>query len=52
LADFLDQIQEKWPDFAAARPSTLVAINQTFVAAQSTLQAGDQVALMPPLQGG
>ena len=31
---------------------TLVAVNQEYVAAESSLQEGDEVAIIPPVSGG
>lgn len=33
-------------------PEPLVAVNQRFAPAESTIQPGDEVALIPPVAGG
>ncbi len=35
-----------------ARPSLAFAVNQTYVPADSVLEDGDEVALIPPVAGG
>ncbi len=47
-----DQLVVKYPLLQAYRPALLMAVNQTYVSAEELVQAGDEVAFMPPVQGG
>ena len=40
------------PRFGALPPDALLAVNQAFADRTTSLQDGDEVALMPPVSGG
>lgn len=40
------------PQLAHALPSALVAVNKTFASDQTLIQAGDEIAIFPPVSGG
>ena len=41
-----------YPALAEALPSALIAVNMAFAGPATTLQAGDEVAIFPPVSGG
>ena len=43
---------EQFPALAGLRESVIVAVNAEYVAADFPVQAGDEVALIPPVSGG
>ena len=45
-------IAAKYPRIKAALPTMRIAVNQSFVADEYKLRAGDEVALIPPVSGG
>jgi molybdopterin synthase catalytic subunit len=48
----LAALAEAYPRLAEALPSALTAVNKQFAFADTPLQAGDEVALFPPVSGG
>jgi molybdopterin synthase sulfur carrier subunit len=42
---------EKWLK-ALGHPSTIIAINQEMVSADSEIKSGDEIAFFPPVTGG
>ena len=52
VADLLQNLAERYPEFAQRRGSLAVARGDTVVAATQRLQDGDQLALIPPVSGG
>jgi molybdopterin converting factor subunit 1 len=48
LKSFLEQ---HYPGLSAIKTYAL-AINQTYAAARQTIQAGDEIAIIPPVSGG
>lgn len=47
-----EAIGRAYPDLAEALPSALFAVNKAFAAADTTIEAGDEVAIFPPVSGG
>ena len=47
-----DHVALQFPALQQWRPALLMAINQAYVSADELVQAGDEVAFMPPVQGG
>ncbi|MFN2223841.1 MAG: molybdenum cofactor biosynthesis protein MoaE [Chloroflexota bacterium] len=45
-------IGRAYPGLAEALPSALFAVNKAFAAADTVLEAGDEVAIFPPVSGG
>lgn len=52
LGDLLRQLHERFPRLRDMARSTLVAVGVEYQPADYRLQAGDEVALFPPVQGG
>lgn len=52
LSVLLDQIHGRHPSIASWSGTILWAINGTYARAVDPLHCGDEVALMPPVQGG
>jgi sulfur-carrier protein len=52
LAILLDQIHARHPAIANWSGTILWAINGTYAHAEDSLHSGDEVAVMPPVQGG
>lgn len=50
LASLKNWLHETHPDLAAL--NYLIAVNQEIVQGNAALQAGDEVAIMPPFAGG
>lgn len=48
----LQQIHARFPNLAAMRNSTLVAVGLDYQDRQYQLKEGDEVSLFPPVQGG
>ena len=47
-----EALSEKFPALERWRPALLMAVNQTYVTAETLVHPGDEVAYMPPVQGG
>jgi molybdopterin synthase catalytic subunit len=52
VSQLLEHIATTYPALAAALPSVLVAINQEYAFPPTSIHAGDEVALFPPVSGG
>jgi molybdopterin converting factor small subunit len=52
VTDALDQLAERYPDFASRRETVAVAIGDEIVAASRALAEGERIALIPPVSGG
>ncbi len=52
LENLLDSLIEAYPGLQRHRESMLLAVNEEFADLRTPLQAGDQVALLPPVSGG
>jgi molybdopterin converting factor subunit 1 len=50
--EMIEQLAREHPAIGAARRSLAVAVNQEVVGLERRLQAGDEVALIPPVGGG
>ena len=48
----LDRLAQTQPRLAPSLPTCLVAVNQEFAFGSTPIQAGDEVALFPPVSGG
>lgn len=51
-AHALSAVFDEAPHIAALRDSLLFAINRTYVAADTCLRDGDELAFIPPVSGG
>jgi molybdopterin converting factor subunit 1 len=52
VADLRRVLAERYEGLGPALNSIRFAVNETFVCDESVLQAGDEVALIPPVSGG
>jgi len=52
LADLQSQLAVRFPKLNAMRKSTLIAVGVDYQGSDYVLQAGDEVSLFPPVQGG
>lgn len=52
LADVLSECEKRWPKLAGYLPASATAINQEYAPADSQLNDGDEVAVLPPVSGG
>ncbi len=52
VADALDLLSQRYPEFAARRASIAVALDDTVVSPQALLADGKRLALIPPVSGG
>ena len=52
VGDLLDLLFENYPDLKNWDEKLLIAINCEYANREDTVKAGDEVAVMPPVQGG
>ncbi len=52
VQDLLDNLSHNYMELAPALPTALVAVNKQFAFPDTPLEAGDEVALFPPVSGG
>jgi MoaE-MoaD fusion protein len=52
VRDVLDRLASQSPAMKQAMPSLAVAVNQQYAEAETVLNDGDEVALLPPVSGG
>jgi len=52
VADVIARVREVFPGTSALPPHPLAALNQRQVRLDALVNAGDEVALLPPLAGG
>ncbi len=52
ISDLLKQLYTRFPKLAPMRNSTLVAVGVEYQGRGYVLQAGEEVSLFPPVQGG
>lgn len=52
VAALLDALCASNPDLARMRRSLLVTVNQEWASAETLLQGGEEVGIMPPVSGG
>jgi molybdopterin converting factor subunit 1 len=52
VADLLEQLYTKWPDLRVWDSKILVAVDLDYVDHDALVKAGQEVAVMPPVQGG
>jgi molybdopterin converting factor subunit 1 len=51
VADVIDQVR-RMGDADRLPPTPMVAVNEQYAERDRTLQAGDEIALIPPVAGG
>jgi molybdopterin synthase sulfur carrier subunit len=52
VADLLEQLYARFPRLRAWDSSILIGAGVEFVGRDYLLQSGDEIAIMPPVQGG
>jgi len=52
VATLLGEVYDRWPALAAWDAQLLVAVDLTYATRETALLPGQEVALMPPVQGG
>lgn len=52
LGDLIERLQDRIPGLRNWDGRLLLAVNQTWADRGTALQDGDEVAIMPPVQGG
>ena len=52
VREMLDALAAAYPALSPSLPTTLVAVNRQYATPETTIQAGDEVALFPPVSGG
>ena len=52
LQDLLDEVYAQKPELQKHDGTTLIGVGVEFVTRDYVIQAGDEVAVMPPVQGG
>lgn len=52
LADLVADLESRYPGLAAWEGRLLLAVNGEYADRATAIAAGDEVALMPPVQGG
>ena len=52
LGSLMERVAARYPEIGARRRSTLVAVGTDYREPGYVLQAGDEVAMFPPVQGG
>ncbi|HLZ08753.1 MAG TPA: molybdopterin converting factor subunit 1 [Chloroflexota bacterium] len=52
VADLVDRIANQFPNVAAVVRLARYAVNRVYLPATTVLQAGDEVAFIPPVAGG
>jgi molybdopterin converting factor subunit 1 len=51
-AQLLTAIAEQWPALAPALASSRLAVNQAYAQAETAIAPSDELALIPPVNGG
>jgi molybdopterin synthase catalytic subunit len=52
VAVAMEQVAQRFPDIATWLPRVAAAVNREYVARDTTLRDGDELALIPPVSGG
>ena len=52
LGDAVERLRERFPSLAAWDGRLLLAVNGAYAKRAASLADGDEIALMPPVQGG
>lgn len=52
VGDLMDKLFARFPRLGDMRSSVLVAVGTEYQSRQYRLQAGDEVSIFPPVQGG
>ena len=52
VSDLIGEVRERHPDLAPLHVSIVAAVNTEYAGADTVLEDGDEVALIPPVSGG
>lgn len=52
IKGLIEFLIKKYPDLAKLRENTIVSLNHNYAPDDQQLQAGDEVAIFPPVGGG
>jgi molybdopterin converting factor small subunit len=52
VADVWQSLTHRWPGLAAWEGKVLIAVDLTYADCTTPLRGGEELALMPPVQGG
>ena len=52
VSDLIGEVRERHPDLAPPGVSIVTAVNTEYAGADTVLEDGDEVALIPPVSGG
>ena len=52
VADLVDDVLKRWPDFSPDPSKIVTAANKEYVKHTHVLEDGDEVAFIPPVSGG
>ena len=52
VEQLLSQLVAEYPALAGAEAAVSFSVNRTYATAETVLQAGDEVAFIPPVSGG
>ena len=52
VADLLEQLGARWPDLNGWGAKILVAVDLDYVNREAVVKPGQEIAIMPPVQGG
>jgi len=52
VADAYDMLSQRYPKISELRANVMYAVNSEYATASQPLQAGDELALIPPVSGG
>ncbi len=52
VADLRESLAERYPVFSGRMESIAVSVNQEFAGEGTPVDAGDELALIPPISGG
>jgi len=52
VADLIEKVEDLHPSFFEGLPTAVVAVNREFAFADEVINAGDEIAIFPPVSGG
>ena len=52
LADVVEEVFSRHPGLREWQDKILLAVNESYAEPETTVKSGDEIAMMPPVQGG
>lgn len=52
ISDLMETLYKKFPELKQIEEETIVSVNKVYVEVGKKLEAGDEVAIFPPVSGG